>query len=691
MKFGKLEIPPKKKFSEEEKRNIINDTKIDPKSIIDQAIDNEGNIINCSDLFNSLLYKKLGEKMGEDNFSELYDKDRSLYSESPSPFFWKNRELQDNFAYLINKNFFKKDIEKVIAMQFIKDVNGVLFSDSEGDTYDPNLFKKIKDNLFEKAKNKDSTIIEKTLLREIIFDIIENENTYTAKEEVEKKISFTEKEIGKISGLENFYDEKLSQYNFDFNEEQKDLLMDDSKNVHGRNSFKYGYDLSHVKIHHIEPDYIDPWDLKDFYISGDYINSWISPNILGIYGRSGKLVGWQEDNNLNANGVNKIKDFSEIKNKLVISSIEDLALFKVSSSLHFRDYVQNILNINLSKFSIENQFYFLNFIQGKTEEDLGTFKEFIKKSINECDKENRFRAFLSIQHGGQKMGDKILSLGEKLPEEIAQKVFAKYGEIIDVADKAEEEVKKLYEKENIPNNVFISIKETLLKKGAELLSGLSDGLNKNKNIDGEEIIKKLEDIKTSTIIMGQSYIELYKQGINIPIEDIKNTTLEKISAQNLTSKEKGELLKVYENGRPKETYENKKHIKLLKDEFEETLNNKDTFVFNIRFNGEVVAFATFNKVNEDTLHIGGLTFIDDIRNPAIGAAVMNSIMNEFGDFNIEALVHSENKILAMYQKRFGFKIKKELPREENAGELYYEIERPKNIKIEERESLERAA
>lgn len=291
---------------------------------------------------------------------------------------------------------------------------------------------------------------------------------------------------------------------------------------------------------------------------------------------------------------------------------------------------------------------------------------------------NGLRTFLSVEQGGQKMGKKIISLGEKLQEDIARKVFTKYGEIIDTADKAEEEVKKLYEKENIPNEVFVSIKETLLNKGAELLSNLADKIdNSEEKIKEDDILKELEDIKTSTIIMGESYIELYKQGIKVPVEDIANTTLEKISSQNLSEENKKELLKVYENGRPKETYENKDHIKLLTEEFEQTLENKDTFVFNIRFNNEIVAFATFYKENEDTLHIGGLTFIDDVRNPAIGNAVMISIMNEFKNFNIKALVHSQNKVLAMYQKRFGFKIVKELPKEENAGELYYEIEKKK--------------
>lgn len=349
-----------------------------------------------------------------------------------------------------------------------------------------------------------------------------------------------------------------------------------------------------------------------------------------------------------------------------------------------RHTIEKDFNFKINELNLVEQFQFLNFLKTKKFNEISIVKKFTNKY-----KENGFRTFISIEHGGKEMGDKILELGEKLPEDVAKKVFAKYGEIIDSANRAEEEVKNLYEKENISNEIFESIKETLLKRGVKLLSSLSDDIKEDININEQKILSGLEDIKTQTIIMGSSYIELYKQDIKIPIEDISNTSLGKISAQNLTKEEKQELLKVYENGRPKETYENKEHIKLLKDEFEQTLNNKDTFIFNVRFNDEIIAFATFNKENEDTLHIGGLTFIDDVRNPAIAVAVLNTVMDEFKDFNIKALVHSKNKILPMYQKRFGFKITGELPLQENAGELYYEIERPK--KIEEKQEFKQAA
>ena len=70
---------------------------------------------------------------------------------------------------------------------------------------------------------------------------------------------------------------------------------------------------------------------------------------------------------------------------------------------------------------------------------------------------------------------------------------------------------------------------------------------------------------------------------------------------------------------------------------------------------------------------------------------MNSIMKEFSKYNITAEVHSKNTILNMYTRRFGFKIIGEMPLAENAGELYYKIERQKDIKLEGNQEFEKAA
>lgn len=351
-----------------------------------------------------------------------------------------------------------------------------------------------------------------------------------------------------------------------------------------------------------------------------------------------------------------------------------------------KEIFNKYLNIDSTKdLTLREQYFLFNYLSLNTEKDF----ERVSKICNKFENKGAFLStFLSIEQGGQEMGDKILGLGEKLPKETSEKVFAKYGEIIEVANKAEEEIRKLYGKENISKEISLSVQEVLLRRGAKFLSELGD---RASSINEQEVLQELENIKTETMILGSSYLELYKSGENIPFDEIDGTTVEKISSQNLKEENKKEIIEAYRKGRPKETYENEEHLRLLTNEFSENLNKKETFVFNIRFKGEIIAFATFQKQNEDTFHIGGLTFLEDVRNPVIAEAVMNSIMKEFGRYNITAEVHSKNKILNMYQKRFGFKIVREMPLEENAGELYYKIERPKDQKIEEKQELAIAA
>ena len=363
-------------------------------------------------------------------------------------------------------------------------------------------------------------------------------------------------------------------------------------------------------------------------------------------------------------------------------SPEEIKEYSFLVGSDFRIFIEEDFGISLSKLSLKEQFYLFKYFQDQTQISINKVKQF-SKSYNE----SGLKTFFSLAYGGKEIGDKILEIGEKLPEGTTRMIFTKYGEIIDVADKAEEEIKKLYEKENVSPKVLSSVKEHLLKKGAEMLSSLAD----KENINEIEILRELENIKTETMILGSSYLELYKSGEKISFDEVIGTSVEKISAQNITEEKKEEIIKAYINGRPKETYENEEHLKLLVDEFRNDLNKKETNVFNIRFNGEIIAFADFQKIDEDTFHIGGLTFLEDVRNSAIAVAVMNSIMKEFGKYNIIAEVHSKNKILNMYQKRFRFKIMEEMPLEENAGELYYKIERPKDIKLEEKQEFEIAA
>lgn len=305
-------------------------------------------------------------------------------------------------------------------------------------------------------------------------------------------------------------------------------------------------------------------------------------------------------------------------------------------------------------------------------------------------KRNGMRTFLSIEQGGKEMGDKILALGdsEKLPEEVAKKVFAKYGEIINTADNIENEIKKIFGDKDMPNKVLVSVKETLLKRGAKMLSDLGDKvLDPKFEVNEIEILKELDEIKEETLILGESYVGLYKEGIRVPIDEV--TTTKETPTENLSENQKKELIKIYEKGRPKVTYESKEHLDFLKNEFEEELNNKDISVTEICFKNETIIIALIDKKDKDNLYIGGLTFVEEVKNAVIAEATMSHVLKKFKDKNIKALVDSRNPLLNMYLKRFGFRITKKLdsPEEikDNGGEIYVEIEKLKEQEEEKSE------
>lgn len=304
------------------------------------------------------------------------------------------------------------------------------------------------------------------------------------------------------------------------------------------------------------------------------------------------------------------------------------------------------------------------------------------------------RTFLSIEQGGKEMGNKILALGERLPEDVVNKVFLKYSDIIDIVDNSEEEIKKIFGDKDVPIRVLTSVKETLLKRGAKMLSDLGDKVLDSKfELNENEILKELDEIKEETIILGESYVGLYKEGIRVPIEDV--TTIKETPTEKLTDEQKKELVKIYEKGRPKVTYDKKGHLEFLKKEFEDELNDKDISITEICFKNETIVIALVDRKEKDSLYIGGLTFVEDVKNAVVAEATMSHVLEKFKDKNIRALVDSRNPILRMYMNRFGFKITKKLDSEEeiknNGGEIYYEIERPKEYVLEERQEFKNVA
>jgi len=489
MKIGPFDIPPESKEIKKENKyipieeivKIAGSLEIDSEIIINEALDENGNIKNMSDIFINYFEKKVKGKLGE-----KYNED-SLGNIGFDEWFWREREFIDELTQGLLEKKFKKDIDKAIVLKSILDFSKDQITGPEGVTWAS--FNTI-DSLIKEFKRKDISILEKALVKKAIYDLNDIYSIDSINPEADLK--YIKQKVGLLKRPDFFNDKLFDHSELKFAKAQKDLIVSDNNNIDrdeflGEEWHKYGIQNAEEVMKNEEEDFLT-----------DFVVSKLSPNMIGVYSLKGRLIGWQKIENLDKEGEEGIvKDFFEIKKECPMNSKEDLALFKISSSLYFRDFIQQELNIDLSKLRIENQFYFLNFIQGKKEDDLVKFKEFIEKSKNKEEKINKLRTFLSIEQGGREMGDKIVELWEKLTENVAEEIFKGYSHLIDSAERVRGSLSTAFENEEntllkkVPNQIY----EALLLRAKDVLIGAHKiTIEDESKFNPDDVIKALEGI-----------------------------------------------------------------------------------------------------------------------------------------------------------------------------------------------------
>lgn len=659
---------PSKEYHQDEAIEI-NKADFNPREFMDNTVDNVGNIKNGEALFMDYFLKKISPIVGVET--------AEYYLDSNSFITWKAQEMQNDLCEYINtidKN--KSDMDKIIAIKMIDDLIPYQISDDDADLY---LDSFVPNSLLFKYKNTNSTILEKYFTKEIIYKIFNLEQDKPGRYSVSAKYrkeegDFLEKEIGDKFYPENYHNNKFNNFEFRFTDTQlesiKSAMFYGDFMVDGEVKFINYYKFNKIKrpdIYEIDKNKIVG------YVNECYVTTYLSPDILGIYSVDGRLVGWKNLFDLKEKEINQVNDLFEIKKDHCVKK-EDMALFRVSSSLGFRDYIQKTLSIDLSKISLNNQFYFLNFIQGKTEAELIGFKDFISKSIDEKDKNNKFRTFLSIEQGGKEMGDKILTLGEKLPESSNVVLFKTYGEIIDASEEVGEILKnKLKEKVSI--EMVEKAKESLLSNGKNLLDKYSE---KAKMCDGtncEEIGRELEErlsLAKKSVFAFSAVCKVLAENGEFSFEDFEKAKLT-YDQSPVYEEMKNKIIKMH--------HENtKQYPDKLRDEWrgtlKEGLENPDPnqLIVSASYDGEIVSTMRVIKKEDGSWYGASFNVNPTIQGGRIGSELLKEVLKDLArNKPFVADCYSGNPMLSTYLNKFGFKITKELENYHDTGELVYEI------------------
>lgn len=137
-------------------------------------------------------------------------------------------------------------------------------------------------------------------------------------------------------------------------------------------------------------------------------------------------------------------------------------------SFNDRSIIEKNFGVKINELPIKTQAFLFSFLRRITTQQAYSVQEFSKKHGV-----NGFKTFLSLEHGGQEMGENILALGENLPEQEAKELFDSYGTLIDTAERLTDRLTPVFvdSKEDYQRTLALQIQDALLLRAKDVLLG----------------------------------------------------------------------------------------------------------------------------------------------------------------------------------------------------------------------------
>lgn len=344
-------------------------------------------------------------------------------------------------------------------------------------------------------------------------------------------------------------------------------------------------------------------------------------------------------------------------------AIDDPVMFEVRSFFKqpIRDAINKDLQIDLEKLSFQEQIYFLTYI-AKTKN-----KDFEKlRSFAHAYHEEGLRTFLSLAHGGEEMGEKILELGEKLDHEMAQHVFEKYRSIIDRVNTITDRARERYG-EQLQSKDLEVMQEKLYFFAKDILRNAFDALQR-----GEDMNKSIQALDTVDVGLYE-FTQLYSR-YRGDLESLGLTIEIELGAE-INQKDQETMRRMFIAGRKK--FSSPEGLQALERDFSQLFNVEKNEQFLVLRNNEqtVIGFLSFQDRENDERYVRSLSFHEQASHPVVAHEFIEKAWQKIGNKTITLLVQKDNIMSRMYTKRFDFEIIEVLENFDNTGETYYRMRR----------------
>ena len=325
----------------------------------------------------------------------------------------------------------------------------------------------------------------------------------------------------------------------------------------------------------------------------------------------------------------------------------------------------------LSELSLQEQLALIGYFKNSTNENVAIKKDFAKKyGIN------GLRTFLSIEQEkkGENMGDKILALGEKLPEKSAKILFKTYSEIVDAIEEVDEIFSKKLGEKASPEMIH-KVKESLLFAGKDLLDRYAGKASVCEGEDckklGKDLAERLSLAKTTTFAFSYVCKILVERG-EFNFNDFEKVKLS-YDKSPLPEKKQEKIMAMHQEN-------TKQYPEKIKNLWRGTMKdglskeNPDQLIVSVSYDDEELSVMRVIKQEDGSWYGASFNVNPTVQGSRVGTELQKRVMEDLArDKPFVADCWSKNPMLENYLNKFGFKITKEIENYHDTGELVYEI------------------
>ncbi|MFH1608817.1 MAG: GNAT family N-acetyltransferase [Patescibacteria group bacterium] len=361
--------------------------------------------------------------------------------------------------------------------------------------------------------------------------------------------------------------------------------------------------------------------------------------------------------------------FPDSKNIYELTQDPLLLEFRVFNNPEIRQQIEKEFGISLKEIPMKEQVYFLTSILKKTNESIRPAQNFSKKFGLAG-----VKTFLSVEHGGKEMGDKILELSEKLPKDSADILFKTYGEMVDATAEIEALIIDNLGEKATPD-LINQTKEALLLGGKKLLESYAKKASTCKDIECENLGKELEEhlslAKKSIFAFSYACKTLAESG-EFNFEDFKKAKLS-YDKSPIPEKMQKEIIAMH--------HENtKQYPDTLKEKWRGTLKeglekeNSKQMIVSVSYEESVVSAMRVIEQDDGSWYGASFNVNPTVMGSRIGSELLKKVLEDLAKNKpFVADCYAENPMLKTYTEKFGFEITKTYENYENTGVKVYQI------------------